>query len=93
MEVFFVGLWLLLCALVAVFAHKRGRFAFGWGVISLMLSPLLGWLIVLALPTAIRPALSGKVVTEATHMHCWSCHQVIQRDARSCPHCGQVIRA
>ena len=93
MEVIAGFFWLLLCVLVGVFAHKRGRFGFGWGVISLALSPLVGWLVVLALPDARKPMLTGKVITEATHMNCWSCREVIRRDARTCPHCGEVIRA
>lgn len=91
--VFLMFFWLLLCVLVGVFAHNRGRFGVGWGIVSVMLSPLAGWLIVLAMPNASKPMLTGKVLTEATHMGCWSCRELIQRDARTCPHCGQVIRA
>ncbi|CDS50804.1 hypothetical protein [Polaromonas sp. CG9_12] len=93
MELIFLGFWLFLCVLVGMFAHRRGRFAFGWGLISLVLSPLVGWLIVLTLPNAIKPVLSGKVITDATHMRCWSCRELIQRNTRLCPHCGQVIQA
>jgi hypothetical protein len=41
--------WLGCSIFVWVFAHKRGRFGFGWFVLALLFSPLLAFLIVLAL--------------------------------------------
>ena len=60
MEVIFIAFWLFLCVLVGVFANNRGRFGFGWGIVAFMLSPLLGWLVVLALPSARKPTLGAE---------------------------------
>lgn len=89
--------WLFLCVLIGIFAHKRGRFGFGWGIVSLTLSPLVGWLIVLALPDVGKSTESkdglGNAITEATHKRCPACREVIRRDALKCRHCGEVIPA
>ena len=88
--------WLLFCGLVALFAHKRGRFAMGWGIVSFVLSPVIGGLIVLALPNAKKaPAVDGlgNVISEATHKRCPACRETIRRDALKCRHCGEVLQA
>jgi len=43
-------LWVILAAVVAVAASSRGRSGFGWFLISCILSPLIGLILVLVLP-------------------------------------------
>lgn len=87
--------WLFLCGLVAYWAHTKGRFAFGWFVISFMLSPLVGGLIVAILPKAGKAALprdeAGQLITSETHTRCPDCRELVRRDARKCKHCGTVL--
>lgn len=96
MEITAIAFWLFLCVLVGVFAHKRGRFGFGWGMASFTISPLIGGLIVLALPN-VKKAQDrdglGNVITEATHQRCPSCREFIRRDALKCRHCGEILPA
>lgn len=87
--------WIALCCAVGYWAHTKGRFAFGWGMVSLMLSPLVGGLIVALLPKAGKAALprdeSGQPITSETHVRCPECREVVRRDARKCKHCGSAL--
>lgn len=94
----FVGgffFWLFLCGLIAYWAHTKGRFAFGWFVISFMLSPLIGGLIVAILPSVGKAALprdeAGQLITASTHIRCDYCRELVRRDARKCKHCGSAL--
>ena len=93
MEIFV--LWVALCFVIAFWAHSKGRFAFGWFIISLMLSPLIGGLIVAALPKAGKAALpkdeSGTPITAESHIRCPDCRELVRKDARKCKHCGAAL--
>jgi hypothetical protein len=62
MEIFFF--WLILAILVGVFASKRGRSGFGWFLLSVLLSPLICFLIVLCLAD-LKPVAPMPVVVHA----------------------------
>ena len=49
MDVTLVFVWVGLCIAVGLFANRYGRSGFGWFVMSMILSPLLGFAFVLAL--------------------------------------------
>lgn len=72
MEIFLF--WLVLSILVAVFANNRGRSGILYFIISVILSPLLGFLIAL---------ISG----DATKKKCFNCGQKIDISAKVCPFC------
>lgn len=72
MEIFLF--WLVLSILVGVFANSRGRSGILYFFISIILSPLLGFLIAL---------ISG----DATKMKCFNCGQKIDVSAKVCPFC------
>lgn len=90
-----VVFWVALCFVIAYWAHTKGRFAFGWFVISLMLSPLIGGLIVAILPKAGKAAIPrdelGNPITPETHVNCPDCRELVRKDARKCKHCGTVL--
>jgi len=94
MEVLIV--WLVLAVLVGVLAQSRGRTGFGWFMVSVMLSPLLGLLIVLVIEnkTATRrmAALVGEMPSDTTHTRCPECREWVRRDARKCKHCGGALQ-
>ena len=92
----FMFFWFLFSGLVALLAHMRGRFAFGWGIISVMLSPLIGLVTILALPNAKKSVVKdglGNQITEATHKRCPACKEFIRLDALKCRHCGENLTA
>lgn len=86
MEVVFF--WFFFSVLVGVWASGRGRSGFGYFVLSMLLSPLLGFLIV---------AVAGNLKEKAnepnpdTHVRCPDCRELVLRDARKCKHCGTAL--
>lgn len=93
MEYLFV--WLALSCAIGYWAHTKGRFAFGWAVVSMMLSPLVGGLIVAVLPKAGKAAIPrdevGNPITAESHVRCPDCRELVRRDARKCKHCGTSL--
>jgi|GEM_PF-1389355 hypothetical protein len=104
MEIVF--LWFMFAVVAGVAASSRGRSGFGWFVLSVLLSPLIGILLVLVLPNlrtqqqaaqlaAAAAAASARpaepVITEATHRKCPACAEWVLRDAFKCKHCGHDL--
>lgn len=91
---FLIGLfvWLLLSILVGVFAQRRGRMGFGYFMLSIMLSPPLIWLAVLAIGPAEAATLSApELPSPKTHVRCPDCREFVLKDARKCKHCGTAL--
>jgi hypothetical protein len=87
-------LWLFLAILVGVFAQRRGRVGFGWFVLAVMFSPVLTWLVLLAIGPAKSAALvaaSSPVADTRDRIPCPECRELVLRDARKCKHCGSVL--
>lgn len=78
----YVFIWLVGAVVVAVIAGARGRSGLGWFVLSLLLSPLIGLILV-----ALLPSLEGAPTPE-THVKCPDCHELVLKEARVCKHCG-----
>lgn len=78
-------LYLGLCIAVAFLAAKRGRSGLGWFVLSLVISPLLGFVFLLVLRDL--SAQSGQPTPE-THVRCPDCRELVLKDASKCKHCG-----
>jgi hypothetical protein len=93
MEIFFG--WFILAIVVGVIANSKGRSGFGWFLISILLSPLIGGILVLALPKAgdagAPKDASGEPITSKTHIRCPECREVVRKDARKCRHCGTAL--
>lgn len=87
--------WVIFAVAVAIVAETRGRLAPVWFLVSFVLSPLLGLVILLALPKmgkAARPKdAEGNVITDATHVRCPDCRELVRNDARKCKHCGTAL--
>lgn len=86
----YVITWLFLAAMVAALAGSRGRSAFGHFLLSLLLSPFVGLIIVLVLPA--RGQYTEQAVTADTHTRCPECREVVRKDARKCKHCGASLQ-
>jgi hypothetical protein len=83
MSVSLVFGWLLWSLAVAAIASSRGRSALSWFLLSILLSPLLTMILVLALG---RPGPNYK-----THKRCPDCRELILMDAVKCKHCGTAL--
>lgn len=70
--------WLVLCALVATIAERKGRKGAGYLVLSIFLSPLVGGIIVLC-------------VSDKTKKECPFCKKAVDINATVCPYCNQKI--
>lgn len=77
--------WIALAAIVGVFANSRGRNPVAWGLLALIFSPLLTWLVLLALG---RPGPNAD-----SHKKCQACAEWCANEAKVCKHCGHKFAA
>lgn len=86
--IFLGGAWLIGSIAVGVVAEMRGRMAPPWFLISMAVSPVLGAILLIALPVKGRKASATVPEVSAEQTRCTECREVIRRDARKCKHCG-----
>jgi len=79
MEIFL--LWMILSIIPAVIANKKGRSGVGWFFLSLLISPILAGIIVVAL----GPVEGGNL------RKCPYCSEMVKSDASICRHCGKEL--
>jgi hypothetical protein len=84
--------WVVLCIAVAVFANNRGRSGFGWFLLSLIISPLLGLLFV-AITKDLRKEQQTTASTPGpnTHVKCPHCAEWVLPEASVCKHCRGTL--
>ncbi len=70
--------YLLLCGIVALIAPSRGKSAINGFLISLLLSPLIGFLVVVLLPPE-------------NQRKCPDCGEMIRKDAKLCRFCQREL--
>lgn len=71
--------WIFLVALTAVIAERKGRKGFGYCLISIFFTPLVGLVIVAA-------------VSDKNKRECPLCCKMIDIRARVCAYCGRDVR-
>lgn len=95
MEVFLI--WLVFAVLVGVLANSRGRSGFGFFLLSVLLSPLIGLIIVLVIKNlsnvaiAAEQAVIQQAVSAETHVKCPDCAEFVRKEAKVCKHCGAKL--
>jgi RNA polymerase subunit RPABC4/transcription elongation factor Spt4 len=77
--------WLAFSIVVGIAAENRGRNGFGWLLLSALISPLLGLILVLILPSKVP---GNEAPSPKTHVRCPECRELVFKDARLCKHCG-----
>ena len=84
--------WFILAIVAGIAASGRGRSGFGFFLLSLILSPLIGLILVFALPakTGMRDE-AGLPITPKTHVRCPDCREFVRKEARKCKHCGTTL--
>lgn len=83
----FLG-WVLFSIAVGIAANSRSRSFFGWTLISLFLSPLIGLILVLVFPNQRK---DPNAPTSETHVRCPDSKELVLREARKCKHCGCAL--
>lgn len=80
MEIF-IG-WIVFSIVAGVVASSKGRSGFGYFLLSLVLSPLIGIILAAALPSL------SQAPRPDTHVRCPDCRELVLNEARVCKHCG-----
>lgn len=83
MEIVFF--WLLFSIAVGVYAGNKGRSGFGFFVLSILVSPIIGFIFAIAVDN-----LKDKRARPSpdTHVKCPDCRELVLKDAKRCKHCG-----
>jgi hypothetical protein len=80
-------LWVALCYLVSAIAFLRGWSDVTFFALSMFLSPLVGLVAALALPSRVE----ANLVKQGTLVHCPHCHGLIRAEATICKHCHDEL--
>jgi len=88
-----IVVWLVLALVAGVIASNKGRSFFGFFLLAVLLSPLIG--IICALVAKSKTDLEASNVRSGigsrTHRKCPHCAEVVLREAKVCKHCGRDI--
>lgn len=86
-------LWLAFAVAVGFLAKQRGRSLFNWFIVSAIVSPVLGFVLLMMMKDlALADALD--TVThdlELTHVKCEHCAEYILPEASVCPYCRNAV--
>lgn len=82
--------WLLLAVLVAGYANSKGRSGIVFFLLSIVFSPLIGFVIALALSPNSQ-ALEKRALATGEFRKCPACAELVKIDARICKHCRSEV--
>tara|TARA_R110000851_G_scaffold333531_1_gene514857 strand:+ start:38719 stop:39015 length:297 start_codon:yes stop_codon:yes gene_type:complete len=93
----FVGVYLIICIVIGVWAGSWGRNGFLWFLLALIISPLISGIILLiagsSTPRSQRGIIiNGEKITPNTHVICPDCAEYVKKEARVCKHCGTKLK-
>jgi predicted nucleic acid-binding Zn ribbon protein len=88
----FAAIWFVLAIAVGILGSNRGRSGFGWFLIAVITSPLLGLIFLLVLKDLSKkePATTGP--SAASHRKCPACAEWVLPEAQVCKHCGAALQ-
>lgn len=81
-----IVLYVIFAAIVGVIAGSWGRSGFIWFLLSIVISPLLGIIILIIVGKARDRGMDR--ISPSTHVICPDCAEHIRKEARVCKHCG-----
>lgn len=91
MEIFL--LWVLCAIVSAVIASSKGRSAFGWFILGMLIS-VFAIVLVAVLPSKKKSLIvvAGEVATPETHVRCPYCKGLVRKEASVCMHCKNALK-
>jgi hypothetical protein len=82
--------WVMFAALVAAWASSRGRSGLGYFMLSFILSPFVG-VIILIIVGPKQKEIEARQLESREFKKCQACAELIRVEARKCKHCGEVV--
>ena len=84
-------MWIVLSVLAAWAAGNKGRSWFGVLLLSLILSPLIGFIVALIMKPNVPPAPAAALAVDPSLGVCPWCAEDIKLGAIKCKHCGGEV--
>ena len=86
-----VVLWLIFAIMVALFAKSKGHSGILYFFISVVLSPLIGFIIALVISPGVEK-IEEKALSTGSMKKCPNCAELVKAEAKVCKHCsGELI--
>lgn len=84
-------IWFILSLLVSLYASsKKGRSGFVFFIISILLSPIIGFIMALIISPNID-VIEGNILKKGMHKKCPQCAELVKKEASICKYCGSDI--
>lgn len=88
--IWFIAAWFFLSFVVAYLAKEKGRSGFGFFVLSIIFSPLMGSLLAI-LAGENKQKMEAAMMYEGVLEPCPQCMGAVNKVATKCRHCGSEI--
>ena len=82
--------WLVFSVLVGVWASNRGRSGLGYGLLSLLISPLITFLVLLVIGPS-RETMESDAIAAGEMRKCPRCAELVKAEAKLCRYCHSEL--
>lgn len=91
MVIFSIIIWIILSVVIGLWNESRGNSFFIGLLLSLLLSPLIGLLIV-GVTGKNEKYLNEKAIQSGELKKCLYCAELVKKEAKICKHCGKEFK-